>query len=318
MPRVDRSTIWPYDDAGEPREFFYARYGHPTGAEAEARLGELEGGQALLFASGHGRRDGGRARVRPPGHDDRARRGRLLRHLRPARLARAVGASVRRVRPDRAAARRRRHRLGRVAGEPDPHRARLGRAPRARRADRVRRDGRDAGLPPRARRGRRRRGPLGDEVHHRQPQRAVGRGDRRAIPSGSTSCAVRTLHRRRLLAAVGSVGHHRARLPDAPDAPDHRDGDRARAAARRASGGRARPLSRVLGADLLRRRRPAGGRDRDRGDRERDEPRRSQLDDGEPPPLGGRPHPGGAAAPLGRARGRRAALGRSRAGARPA
>ena len=52
MPRVDRSTIWPYDAAGEPREFYYARYAHPTGAEAEARLGELEGGQALLFASG--------------------------------------------------------------------------------------------------------------------------------------------------------------------------------------------------------------------------------------------------------------------------
>jgi cystathionine gamma-synthase len=52
MPRVDRSTIWPYDAAGEPREFYYSRYGHPTGAEAEARLGRLEGGQALLFASG--------------------------------------------------------------------------------------------------------------------------------------------------------------------------------------------------------------------------------------------------------------------------
>jgi cystathionine gamma-synthase len=52
MPRVDRSTIWPYDAEGEPRQFYYSRYGHPTGAEAEARLGELEGGQALLFASG--------------------------------------------------------------------------------------------------------------------------------------------------------------------------------------------------------------------------------------------------------------------------
>jgi cystathionine gamma-synthase len=52
MPRVDRSTIWPYDAAGEPRDFYYSRYGHPTGAEAEERLGKLEGGQALLFASG--------------------------------------------------------------------------------------------------------------------------------------------------------------------------------------------------------------------------------------------------------------------------
>ncbi len=50
---VDRSTIWPYRD-GEPGEFYYQRYGHPTGAEAERRLGELDGGHALLFSSGAG------------------------------------------------------------------------------------------------------------------------------------------------------------------------------------------------------------------------------------------------------------------------
>jgi cystathionine gamma-synthase len=50
---VDRSTIWPYRD-GEPGAFYYSRYGHPTGVEAERRLGELDGGQALLFASGAG------------------------------------------------------------------------------------------------------------------------------------------------------------------------------------------------------------------------------------------------------------------------
>lgn len=51
---LDRSTIWPYDEAGEPREFFYARYGNPTVAEAEAQLGELDRGTALLFPSGAG------------------------------------------------------------------------------------------------------------------------------------------------------------------------------------------------------------------------------------------------------------------------
>ena len=51
---ADRSTIWPYDERGEPGEFYYTRYGHPTGAAAEARLGELEGGEALLYASGMG------------------------------------------------------------------------------------------------------------------------------------------------------------------------------------------------------------------------------------------------------------------------
>jgi cystathionine gamma-synthase len=49
---VDRSTIWPYDERGEVRAFYYARDGHPTGAAAEHELGRLEGGDALLYASG--------------------------------------------------------------------------------------------------------------------------------------------------------------------------------------------------------------------------------------------------------------------------
>lgn len=44
--------MWPYDERGQPREFMYQRYGHPTGTAAEARLGALEGGDALLFGSG--------------------------------------------------------------------------------------------------------------------------------------------------------------------------------------------------------------------------------------------------------------------------
>jgi cystathionine gamma-synthase len=50
---LDRSTIWPYED-GEPGRFYYQRYAHPTGLEAERLLGELEGGRALLFPSGAG------------------------------------------------------------------------------------------------------------------------------------------------------------------------------------------------------------------------------------------------------------------------
>jgi cystathionine gamma-synthase len=50
---VDRSTIWPFED-GEPGEFYYQRYAHPTGVEAERVLGELDGGSALLFSSGAG------------------------------------------------------------------------------------------------------------------------------------------------------------------------------------------------------------------------------------------------------------------------
>lgn len=48
---VDRSTTWPYVD-GEPGPFTYARFSNPTVAEAERVLGELDGGEALLFASG--------------------------------------------------------------------------------------------------------------------------------------------------------------------------------------------------------------------------------------------------------------------------
>jgi cystathionine gamma-synthase len=48
---LDRSVTWPYED-GEPGEFSYSRFSSPTMAEAERRLGELDGGEALLFASG--------------------------------------------------------------------------------------------------------------------------------------------------------------------------------------------------------------------------------------------------------------------------
>ena len=48
---LDRSTTWPFVD-GEPGPFHYARNAHPVGVEAERALGELEGGHALLFASG--------------------------------------------------------------------------------------------------------------------------------------------------------------------------------------------------------------------------------------------------------------------------
>jgi cystathionine gamma-synthase len=54
MEPVDRSTIWPYDERGEPGQFYYSRYGSPTVAEAETRLGDLDGGEALLFPSGSG------------------------------------------------------------------------------------------------------------------------------------------------------------------------------------------------------------------------------------------------------------------------
>jgi cystathionine gamma-synthase len=50
---LDRSTIWPFE-RGEPGAFYYQRYAHPTGVAAERALGELEGGEALLYPSGSG------------------------------------------------------------------------------------------------------------------------------------------------------------------------------------------------------------------------------------------------------------------------
>jgi len=49
----DRAILWPYEE-GEVRDFYYARYAHPTVAEAEERLGELDRGHAVLFPSGTG------------------------------------------------------------------------------------------------------------------------------------------------------------------------------------------------------------------------------------------------------------------------
>ncbi len=48
---LDRSTTWPYE-SGEPGPFSYARFSGPTVVEAERALGRLDGGEALLFASG--------------------------------------------------------------------------------------------------------------------------------------------------------------------------------------------------------------------------------------------------------------------------
>jgi cystathionine gamma-synthase len=48
---IDRSTAWPYE-GGEVGAFSYSRFSSPTIAEAERALGALDGGEALLFASG--------------------------------------------------------------------------------------------------------------------------------------------------------------------------------------------------------------------------------------------------------------------------
>ena len=53
LPALDRATIHPYVDAS-PGPVYYQREAHPVGLEAEAVLGGLDGGHALLFSSGSG------------------------------------------------------------------------------------------------------------------------------------------------------------------------------------------------------------------------------------------------------------------------
>jgi cystathionine gamma-synthase len=48
---LDRSASWPHEQ-GEPGRYSYARAANPTTEAAEAALGALDGGRALLFPSG--------------------------------------------------------------------------------------------------------------------------------------------------------------------------------------------------------------------------------------------------------------------------
>ena len=54
MEPLDRSTIWPYDEQGEPTAFFYQRYAHPTGTELlQAGPVQLLGGVLVAPACGN-------------------------------------------------------------------------------------------------------------------------------------------------------------------------------------------------------------------------------------------------------------------------
>ena len=88
-------------------------------------LGELEGGDALLFSSGMGAETALVLALLSPGSTDRARAGRLLRNRRSLPRARALGPPARSVRPDRATASGRRPRLDRGAVESAADDARL-------------------------------------------------------------------------------------------------------------------------------------------------------------------------------------------------
>ena len=128
----------PLDDpgpttSGEPRAFFYARYAHPTRRRGRGAARRARGRRGAALRLGDGGRDRRRARARSPGATVALAAGRVLRHRRALRRARALGPSLRRVRPDRPAAAGRRSRLGRGAGEPAADDAGLERRRRTRR-----------------------------------------------------------------------------------------------------------------------------------------------------------------------------------------
>ena len=133
LRRRDERADRPIDDVAvrgrRARAFTYARFSSPTIAEAERRLGELDGGEALLFASGSAAAYVDRPRTPRPRSDGRDRGGRLLRNGRHARRAHPLGHREGRVRPDRTAAERRRPGLARGALEPLSSRCRTSQPP---------------------------------------------------------------------------------------------------------------------------------------------------------------------------------------------
>ena len=87
---LDRSATWPYDEAGEPGPFSYARAEQPNAVVGRgASSGALEGGRALLFPAGMGAVTGVVLTMLPPGGTIALAEGayyghkQLFDHLRP-------------------------------------------------------------------------------------------------------------------------------------------------------------------------------------------------------------------------------------------
>ena len=86
---LDRSATWPYDAAGEPGPYSYARAEQPNAVSVEKALGALEGGRSLLFPAGMGAVTGVVLTMLPPGGTIALAEGayyghkQLFDHLRP-------------------------------------------------------------------------------------------------------------------------------------------------------------------------------------------------------------------------------------------
>src|SRR3954447_7468811 len=241
--------------AGRARKLLLlaVRPSHRRCRRGATRLARGRRGAPLLIR--HGRGDDDHPRVRPARREDRAREGRVLRHVGADARPRALGGRARRVRPDGDAARCR-HRLGRGTRQPGADDARLGRFARTPGARRLRRDVVDARLPARARRGGGHRAALGDEIPLRAP-RCTARRDGDTRP-GEDGAVARAPGPRRAPggARCCRIAPARPRLDRRTHAAHNGDRDRGRAPARRTRASNARPISGLLGRDLVRRRRP--------------------------------------------------------------
>ena len=92
---LDRSASWPYDAAGEPGAFAYAREDHPNAVAVEETIGALEGGRSLLFPAGMGAVTGVVLTMLPPGGTIAVAEGAYLRPHAAVSTTCAPGASTR-------------------------------------------------------------------------------------------------------------------------------------------------------------------------------------------------------------------------------
>ncbi len=226
-PPLDRSTTWPYVD-GEPGPYHYARNAHPVGVEAERALGELEGGDALLFSSGMGAETALVLALLSPGstialaEDAYYGTGVLFGELERWGLQHVLFDQT--GPPPRG----RRPRLDRGTVESAADDARLrsgGGAPGSRR---LRRDSGDAGAPTAARARLRPRAPLGDQVPRGPSRRAPRRRRLQARGACRPPARAPDAHRdrrgarRRVAAGARAEDARGSRQPSEPDGEDPR------------------------------------------------------------------------------------------------
>ena len=318
MDPLDRSTIWPHEQ-GEPRDFYYQRFGSPTVAAAEAALGELDGGTALLFPSGAGATTALVLSLLEPGNTIALARGGY--YGTGVAFAALESWGLRVVEFDQTGPPPEDVQLVWLEAPTNPYLTMPDLAAAAAHPAPVVVDATVA-TPVHLR-------PLehgADFVLHSATKYLAGHDDALlgAVVCRDDTAAeeLRTFRSSTGIVAAPDPAWLMLRGLKTLELRVRRQTETAGFLAERlrgASGCRDRPLSRPRRAPLLRRGRcrdGAEGRDVDTRDRQRELARRRDELDREPQPLGGRPRAARAAPPQRRARGSRDALGRPRAGTR--